>query len=95
MPSPDKLFRALMWDYNISPQECIDVLEGRIPSAGHYTRESLFKKMLESFPWFTIIEMLNLNIIKELMTDSVIDSLRTEKLRRRYRFIHDKLSTAI
>jgi hypothetical protein len=84
-----------MWDYNISPEECIDLLEGKVPLAGHYTRQTLFKKMLESYPWFTIIEMLGLDLIRELLSSSVIDSLRTDKLRQRYKFINDRLSKTI
>lgn len=39
--------KSLMWDYHIPPEQCLDVLEGKQPYAGHYNEVALFKKLIE------------------------------------------------
>lgn len=45
-----KYMRMLMWDYHYPPEECLEVLEGKRKTVGHYTEQTLFRKLLESFP---------------------------------------------
>ncbi|MFA7026197.1 MAG: hypothetical protein WC176_10075 [Candidatus Cloacimonadaceae bacterium] len=85
----------LMWDYNISAQDSYEVLIGSKPMAGHYDQFSLFRKMLETFPWFTIMELLPLPRIKELLVDQVTTKLRSKQLQKRYEYIRDRLSATI
>ncbi|MDD3563016.1 MAG: hypothetical protein RBQ87_08060 [Candidatus Cloacimonadaceae bacterium] len=85
----------LMWDYNISAQDSYEVLIGSKPMAGHYDQFSLFRKMLETFPWFTIMELLPLPRIKELLTEQVTTKLRSKQLQTRYEYIRDRLSATI
>jgi len=87
------LMQAIMWDYNISPQDCLDVLEGKKERAGHYDQSSLFRKVLESYPWFTVMELVPISRIKALLTDSLIHQLRSELLVKRYEFIRARLSS--
>ena len=87
--------RFLMWDYPISAQECYDVLLGTQQTIGHYDSEKLFRKLLESFSWFAILDILPIDRIRELLSDEMIKSLRNERLRERYGFIKDKLSKLV
>ena len=63
--------RSLMWDYDIPPEHCLEVLEGKRELAGHYNEKTLFKKMIESFRWFTVLKLMPLNRIYELLTDDL------------------------
>jgi len=96
-PSPDLISKLefLMWDYNISPQDSYEVLMGTKEMAGHYDQFKLFKKLLETFPWFTIMEIIPLPRIKELLTEQVTSKLRTKQLQKRYEYIRDRLSATI
>lgn len=85
----------LMWDYDISAQESYDVLIGSKATAGHYDQFSLFRKILETFPWFTIMELLPLPRIKELLTEQVTTKLRSKQLQKRYEYIRDRLSETV
>jgi len=89
------ILQRLLWDYNILPEDCLDVLEGKKELAGHYKEERLFQKLLESFPWYTIMELIPLPRIKALLTESLIHSLRTNQLIKRYEFISIRLSETI
>ena len=89
------LMRALMWDYNIPPEVCLDVLEGKVKMAGHYTEATLFRKLLESYRWFTVLKVIPPERIFELLTDDVINTLRFKSLSERYVFIRKELQRAL
>lgn len=89
------IINKMMWDYNISPLDCLAVLEGKQVLAGHYDEHQLFKKLLESFPWYTVMDLLPIERIKLLLTDSLIQDLRSEQLKKRYDFIRTRLPQAL
>lgn len=85
------LMMSLMWDYNISPDHCLQVLEGKRKKAGHYTETTLFKKLVESYRWFTILKILPVKRIYQLLNDDFINSLRFKSLSKNYEFIRKEL----
>lgn len=89
------LMRTLMWDYNIPPEHCLEVLEGKRKTAGHYTEATLFRKLLESYRWFTILKIIPPERILELLTDNVISSLRFKSLSEHYAFIRKELQRTL
>ncbi len=102
MPTPEftreeklDFMRSLMWDYNIPPEDCLEVLEGTREMAGHYTAETLFRKMLESYRWHTVIRLLPALRIVNLLSDSLINTLRFKTLQNHYKFIKDELPKAL
>ena len=90
-----KLLKQLLWDYNISSEDIEAVLKGEKSRAGHYSREMIFQKMLESYPWFTIIQLLTSNEIQSLLTNQVISNLRSPSLRQKYEFVQKRLCQII
>lgn len=90
-----RLLRALIWDYTIPVGEVDEVLSGKKSKAGHYNRQALFVKMLETFPWFTIIQLFTPNEIKKMLTDEVIKKLRMPSLRSKYEFVKKRLHEVI
>lgn len=85
------LMRNLMWDYNIPPEHCLEVLEGKRERAGHYNEATLFRKLIESYSWFTILSIITPERILQLLTDSTIQSLRFKSLSKRYEFLRSRL----
>lgn len=85
------LLKQLMWDYNISPDSVDKVLSGEEKYAGHYDRQKLFIKTLESFPWFTVLKIFTLEEVRELLTPLVISKLRSRDLQQKYEFLRKKL----
>jgi hypothetical protein len=90
-----KLLRSLMWDYTIPVKDLEEVLSGTKEKAGHYNRKLLFVKMLETYPWFIIVQFFTIEEIKILLTDEVIKKLRMPSLRNKYGFIKKRLSQVI
>lgn len=89
------LMKGLMWDYNIPPEQCLEVLEGKSKNAGHYNEITLFRKLLESYRWFTVLKILPVERIAKLLTDDLIKSLRFKSLRINYEFIRKRLSESV
>ncbi|MEX0681615.1 MAG: hypothetical protein WD097_09560 [Balneolales bacterium] len=83
--------KSLMWDYELSPEHCLEVLEGKRKTAGHYNAEMLFQKLIESYRWFTVLKILSPDRIYELLTEDVLDKLRNKKLAEHYRFLKSEL----
>ena len=90
-----KLFNQIMWDYNISPEDVESVFAGTKTHAGHYTRETLFLKLLESYSWFTIVQLLSMDEIQALLTSSTINKLKSKSLRKKYEFVQKRLHEII
>ena len=88
-----ELVKKILWDYNISLDKVVDVIDGKREYAGHYNREKLFIKVLESFSWTTVLDIFSLSDVKELLTPGVVSKLRTPSLRDRYDNIRKKLQS--
>jgi len=90
-----KILESVMWDYSISADQMEALLDGKIDKAGHYTREKLFAKMLSGLPWYTIIQILPVGIIKEMLTDEVIGALWPKSVQNQYKYVRKRLHEAL
>jgi len=90
-----KLLRQILWDSNIPVTEIEAVLNGKQPFAGHYSRENLRVKLLESYPWFTIIQLIAPRALKTILTPRIIKKLRSKALPRNYEFVYQRLQQTL
>ncbi len=90
-----KLLEQIFWDYHIPVEDIEAVLKGEMSQAAHYTREMIFQRMLESYSWFTILQLLTPAEIKALLTNHTIQKLRSPALRKKYEFIKNRLQKVI
>lgn len=91
----DTVLKQILWDYAISVEDIEAVLQGDKKHAGHYNQEMIFLKILESYPWFTILQLFSPIQIKQLLTNKVIKKLRSPSLRQKYEFVYQRLHQAI
>lgn len=90
-----KVLQSVMWDYSISAGDMENLLDGKTDKAGHYTREKLFAKMLAGLPWFTIIQVLPVENVKEMLTDEVIAVLWPKSVQKQYEYVRKRLQEAL
>lgn len=90
-----QLCRQIAWDYRLPAEDIAAVIRGTKAFAGHYDRKDIFRKVLETYPWFTVLQLFSPEDIKELLTNDLIDSLRMPSLRNRYDFIQKRLQEAV
>lgn len=91
----NKLLDQIIWDYNVSTKDIDAVLLGEKERVGHFNQEIIFQKLLESYSWFTIIQMLPPDYIKTLLNNRVISKLRSPSLRQKYEFVQKRLHQII
>jgi len=90
-----KLFRQIMWDYNIVPEDVDAVLRGKKVNAGHYDKQTIFVKLLESYSWFTIVQLFTPSELRQLLSDDVVKKLRFKSLQTKYEFVQKRLQQII
>ncbi len=93
MESPDRdaLIRQLLWDYSYSPAELDEVLSGKKDHAGHLTRDLIIRRILETYPWFTVIRIIPPEQIAPFLTSEQIAKLRSKSLQKQYAFVSKRL----
>ena len=90
-----KIFRQIMWDYNISAVDVEAVLQGKKDVIGHYAKQTIFIKLLESYSWFTIVQLFSPDELRQLLSDDVVKKLRFESLRNKYEFVQKRLQNLV
>lgn len=91
----EKLVRQIMWDYSINEEDVSALLSGEKDKAGHYNRTLLFQKILESYSWFTVLNIFTPEEINNMLTADVIARLRVPSLRKKYEFVKKRLQEVI
>lgn len=79
-----QIYKQLMWDYNISPEEVDKLIKGEAEFAGHYDIDSLFIKMLNNLTWYSILEILSIEDAEKLLTNKNIRKLRFKSIQNKY-----------
>jgi len=90
-----EIYRQLCWDYNIPPEDIEAVLNGEKKNAGHFNRDTLFIRILETYPWFTVIQLLEIEEIHKLLNRNIIGRLRSQALQKKYEFVRKRLQEII
>jgi hypothetical protein len=68
-----KLMKSLCWDYTTSPQDLLDITEGRVKEAGAFDRTGWFVRCLQSLPWHVLVPLWGgIEEIKILLTPEAI-----------------------
>jgi hypothetical protein len=81
-----EIMRSLNWDYTVTPQQMLEVLEGKIGKTGPFDKTFLFVRSLERLPWHILIGLWGPEAAKELYTPEAATRLWPKSLRSRYDF---------
>jgi hypothetical protein len=78
------LMRSLNWDTLCTPEDMLDVAEGRLEKTGSFDRDALFVRSLERLPWHCVVGLWGVEQIKALYTEENACRLWPKGTRRRY-----------
>jgi hypothetical protein len=87
MLSPTEIKKHLtkaFWDVNVDPNELYLLLTGEKDQVGYITKERLFRRLMETYSWYQILEIVPRNQLDSLLNEQVIGKLRTKTLKKRY-----------
>jgi len=81
-----ELMRTLNWDYLVTPEQMLDVVEGKIEKIGPFDKTFLFVRSLVRLPWHYMIGLWGVETAKELYTPEAAARLWPKSMRRTYDF---------
>jgi len=77
------IMKSICWDYNVSRQSMLDVIEGRAESAdGVFDRKKLLVRCLQRLPWHYVTELWDKNVLMELYDCELSKRLFPKQKRR-------------
>jgi len=88
-----KLLAKAFWDVDVDPDELFLLLSGEKDQSGHITKERLFRRLMETYSWYQILEIVPENQLDGLLCQKVISQLRNENLQKRYEALAEILRT--
>jgi len=81
-----ELMRSLNWDYNVTPEDMLAVLEGKLDKIGPFDKTFLFVRSLERLLWHYMISLWGVETAKELYTPEAAARLWPKSIRRTFDF---------
>jgi len=77
----------IIWDYEAKPYDLYLVLKGKMESAGPFTAEKIFIRMLERLSWYDLLDILGIEYLTSNLTRELIEKIRFNELKDKYEFI--------
>ena len=77
---------GVFWDMDIHPDRLLRLLHGDIEKVGHIDRADLFRRLLATYDWYTLLAMIPPDRLHEALSDAVLDRLYPKSLKERYRY---------
>ena len=82
-----RILTQIIWDYNVKPDDLYLVITGKKESAGPFTAEKIFIRMLERLSWYDLLDMVGIEYLKSNLTKELIGKIRFPDLKEKYEFI--------
>ena len=77
---------GIFWDADVHPDRLLRLLNGDIEKVGHIDRADLFRCLLATYDWYTLLAMIPPDRLHEALSDAVLDRLYPKSLKERYRY---------
>ena len=74
----------VFWDIDVNPDRLLLLLRGDIEKVGHVDRTNLFRRLLKTYDWYTLLAMIPPDRLPEALSDAVLDHLYPAGLKDRY-----------
>ena len=74
------------WDADVDAEQLARLLRGDIEKAGHIDRVGLFRRLLSTYDWYTLLALIPPDRLPEALSEEVLDHLYPATLKDRYRY---------
>ena len=81
-----KYIKQIIWDYNISPEDVIEILEKHSSAKNGLTINNIYTRLLKSYNWYTLLKILDKQQLKEALSDEVLNKLYPKSLTEKYKY---------
>ena len=82
--STQTIIQKLLWDYDISAEEVVQVIQGEKKKCIHWDFEKLFIRMLEKLNWYDLLYFLGAERIKKELTIAHKEKIHNPSLKNYY-----------
>jgi len=86
IPEMNEKLTALCWDTDVDPDQLSRLLRGDIEKVGHIDRANLFRRLLTTYDWYTLLALIPPDRLREALSEAVLDDLHPASLKERYRY---------
>jgi len=82
--SAAKKLSALYWDVDVQETQLERLLRGDIERIGHIDRLNLYRRLLMTYDWYSVLALIPPERMKEALSASVIEHMYPPSLKNRY-----------
>ena len=83
----ENILKKITWDYNVEPYDLYLVLMGEKKTAGPFTLEKIFLRMLERLFWYDLLDIVGIDFIKNNLSKKTIEKIRFRDLKEKYELV--------
>ncbi len=83
--------QKILWDINLSPAEVYALLHGDETQVRGVTRNNIYRRLMTTFNWYTVKELVPAANYKELLSDEVLNSLYPPSIKKKYQLVRNVL----
>ena len=83
--------RQAVWDYNVSPKELFEILQGR-KSTFSFNQPKLIARLLTSVGWYTLVDIFGTHYLKEIITDDTLRYVWNDDAKKRLLYAREILN---
>lgn len=80
--------KAAFWDTNISENDLYFIFSGNLNEKKyHIDKNFIYSRILNTYDWFTILQMFKMNDLENLLKDDVLNMLYPRVLKNKYLYV--------
>jgi len=87
-----KLLSKVAWDLDIKAGQLLQLLNDEIEEVCGFDKTSLFRRLLTTYDWHTLLKLVPAKDIKSILDDSVLDRLYPTDLKEKYLYARGIIS---
>ncbi len=86
-----RYLKSINWDTTLTSAELLKILKGDTENVKGFTKQNLYIKLLNFYPWHKVRHMVKVEKLPEVLADDVIQGLFPRDLRDKYRYVKSLL----
>jgi len=88
----DKILSRIFWDSHFHPNDVHDMLKTSNEEVTNIRQINLYRRLLTSCDWYTMLKLFPLEKINLILTDPIIKGLYPKDIQRKYMYARKHLS---
>jgi hypothetical protein len=74
------------WDKNVDENQLYDFIIGKTETLPFLDKKLIFCRLLSTYDWYTLNKLIPKKLLKEALTDDVLDRLYPKELKGKYKY---------